>query len=183
MKKIIWITTTSLLVLMIVGLSLFRNRIFGYPTLDQAVQSNWKTPVKIVNVDLENQLVLYLDETQYVFAAYEQKRGRFHVNGDSESGWTASSDHGPAFLVVAEPKNNSGNFMWGALYSDISIAKFQIKYINGETHDVKAINNTFIVRMPVAFQNESELRLMETFDNIHAIDANHRVIQSWKPES
>ena len=108
MKKILWISTSSLLVLMIVGLSLFWNRIFGYPTLDQAVQSNWKTPVKIVNVDLENQLVLYLDETQYVFAAYEQKRGRFHVNADSESGWTASSDHGPAFLVVAEPKTIAG---------------------------------------------------------------------------
>ncbi|WP_426640725.1 hypothetical protein [Paenibacillus illinoisensis] len=73
--------------------------------------------------------------------------------------------------------------MWGALYSDISIAKFQIEYINGETHAVEAINNTFIVRMPVAFQNESQLSLMETFDNIHAIDANHQVIQSWKPES
>ncbi|WP_127536001.1 hypothetical protein [Paenibacillus illinoisensis] len=182
MKKIIWISI-SLLVLLIAGLNLFWNRIFGYPTLDQAVQSNWKTPVKIVNVDQENELVLYLDETQYVFAAYEQNRERFHVDEDTESGWTASSDLGPAFLAVAEPKNNSGNFIWGALYSDISIAKFQIEYINGETLDVKAINNTFIVKMPLAFQNESELSLMETFNNIHAIDVNHKVIQSWKPES
>ncbi|MGF9695923.1 hypothetical protein [Paenibacillus sp. MABNR03] len=181
MKKIIWISI-SLLLLLILAVIFLWNRIFGYPTLDQAVQSNWKTPVKIVNTDQENEMVLYLDETQYVFAAYEQKHGRFHVDADTESGWSASSDLGPAFLVVAEPKNNKGNFMWGALYSDIPIAKIRIEYIHGETQEVKPKNNTFIVKMPLAYQKVDHLGLMETISNVHAIDAGNKVIQSWNPQ-
>ncbi|MFD1737472.1 hypothetical protein ACFSCX_13000 [Bacillus salitolerans] len=35
----------------------------GYTSLEEAVQSHWKTPIKVINQDDNNQLVYYLDQT------------------------------------------------------------------------------------------------------------------------
>lgn len=179
MRKLLWISSCFVVCVLVSICVFFWNDIFGYKTLEKAVQSTWKYPLQVVNVDQQNELVLSLDQTQYVFAAYELKNGRYHYDTDSESGWTASSDVGPAFLVQAEPKNNKENFIWGALYSDMPVHKFKIEYTNGETQEVESSNNTFIMRMPEAYQSEDKMMLMTTFTNVYALDEENNVIRAY----
>lgn len=158
----------------------FWNDIRGYSTLHKAVQSQWKTPIKVVNSDEANKLVLYLDQTQYVFGVYRFKNGRYFYKNDSQSsGWTASSDNGPAFLVRAESKNNRRNFIWGALYTESPVEKFLIEYENGENQEVKSVNNTFIIEVPQTYEDVQEVNLMTTFKNVKAFDKDNKLIKAW----
>jgi hypothetical protein len=176
MKKLILITAT----LIAAALLYFWNDIRGFDTLDKAVQSHWKTPIKIFNEDKTNKLVLYLDQTQYVFGVYGYRNGRYYYDNSQSSGWTASSDRGIPFLVRAEAKNNRGNFLWGALYTEIPIGKFVIEYNNGETQETKAINNTFIIKMPKSYDSYQEINLMGELFNVKAYGEDNKEIQNWR---
>jgi hypothetical protein len=176
MKKILFACFT----LLAIGLLYFWKDIRGYSTLDKAVQSQWNTPVYVVNKDLNNKLLIFQDHDQYVFSVFHYRNGRYFYKNDSQSsGWTASSDNGPAFLVRVEPKNNKENFIWGALYSDTPIEKFQIEYINGEIQEVESVNNTFINKIPMSYEVEQELNLMTTFKNVKAYDKDNNLIRAW----
>lgn len=164
-----------------IGFFFFWNDIRGYSTLDKAVQSQWKTPVNVVNKDTINQLVIYKDQDQFVFGVFHNKYGRYFYRNDSQSsGWTSSSESGPAFLVRVEHKNNKGNFIWGSLYSDIPIEKFQIEFKNGEIIEVAAVNNTFINKIPNAYQVKQEPNLMTTFIDVKAYDKGNKLIKAWR---
>ena len=176
MKKILFVSGIALAIVLL----FFWNDIRGYSTLDKAVQSQWKTPIEVVNNDEANKLVLYLDQTQYVFGVYRFTNGRYYYKNDSQSsGWTASSDNGLAFLVRAESKKDRGNFIWGALYTELPIEKFLIEYENGENQEVEPVNNTFIMKMPKTYEDVQEVNLMTTFKSVKAFDRDNRLIESW----
>lgn len=177
MKKII-IACAAILVF---GLFFFWNDIRGYITVEKAVQSKWKSKIKVVNKDMTNQLVIYKDNEQYVFGVFHKKYGRYYYRNDSQSsGWRSQSQNGPAFLVRVEHKENKGNFIWGALYTEIPIDKFQIEFKNGDIREVPAVNNTFIYKVPDIYQVEQEPNLMTTFIDVKAYDTENKQIKSWR---
>ncbi|MCL6604582.1 MAG: hypothetical protein K6T94_17090 [Paenibacillus sp.] len=176
MKKTILISISALTILILI----FWNDIRGYTTLEKAIKSQWKTPVEIVNYDKTNKLVIYRNQTQYVFGVYRYKFGRYYYNNDIQSsGWTASSESGPAFLVRAESKRDKGNFIWGALYAETPIEKFLVEYKNMELQEAKSINNTFILKMPNTYENVEGINLMTTFKNVKAYDKDNILIRTW----
>lgn len=171
---------TSAAILAIV-LFYFWNDIWGYSSLDKAVQSQFKAPVQVVNKDQTNKLVIYKDQDQYVFGLFHYRNGRYYYKNDSQSsGWTARSETDTALLVRVETKSTRGNFICGALYSDIPVEKFQIKYKNGETEEIQSINNTFINRIPMVYQEVKEPNLMTTFTDVKAYDKENKLIKSWR---
>jgi hypothetical protein len=68
------------LTLFIIILSILTGCYRSYDSLEEAVQSHWDTPIKIVNQDAENQLVYYLDQTQHVFGVYHYENGNYRYN-------------------------------------------------------------------------------------------------------
>ncbi|MNI92413.1 hypothetical protein D3C73_1502050 [compost metagenome] len=63
------------------------------------------------------------------------------------------------------------------MYSDIKIERFEIEYKNGEIHEVESINNTFINKVPKAYEDEQNL--MTIFTIVKAYDKNNNIIQTW----
>lgn len=177
MKKIIFASVAILIVWL-----LFNWRdIYGYSTLDKAVQSDWKSKVITVNKDETNKLVIYKDQDQYVFGVFHKKYGRYFYKNDSQSsGSTSQSTNGPAFLVRVEHKQNKGDFIWGALYSETPVKNFLIEFKYGDTQEVAAVNNTFILRMPDNYQGTQENSLMTTFIDVKAFDEEDKEIQNWR---
>ena len=126
--------------ILILALLYFWNDIRGFSTLDKAVQSQFKSTIQVVNTDQTNKLVTFKDQDQYVFGVYRFRGERYYYKNDNQSsGWTASSETGPAFLVRVETNKNKGNFIWGALYTDIPVSKFKVQYKNNNL--IKAWRN------------------------------------------
>jgi len=151
----------------------------GYGTLQEAVQSKWKSPVKVMNNDPKNQLVIYLDQTQYVFGVYEYKNDKYYYDNSQSSGWTSSSDIRIPLLVRAESKKDIGNFIWGAIYTDIPVGKIYIEYKSGETQETFAVNNTFILEMPDSFDNIEPIMFMGELNDVTVYDEDGTEIVSW----
>ncbi|WP_301625917.1 hypothetical protein [Paenibacillus apis] len=152
----------------------------GHDTLQDAVQAKWKSPVFVKNIDQENQLVIYLDQTQYVFGVYEKKNGKYFYDNSQSSGWSASTKDGIPFFVSAEYKKNIGNFIWGAVYTDIPIEKIFIEYENGLTQETVAVNNTFMLEMPSTFNSTEPIMFMGELYDVTAYDKKGNEIVSWR---
>lgn len=169
------------LCILAVGIFLFWDDIYGFRTLDEAVNARFKSPMQIVNQDAENRLVMFKDKSQYVLGVYRQWNGRFYYKNDSgSSGWTASTMNGPAFLVVAEKKPDRGNFVWGALYTDIPVRSFLVEYKNGDVQEVNASQNTFLVKMPEIYRDTSELGAASIVKSVNAYGMDNQLIKTWK---
>ncbi len=67
----------SYLVFLFIVIVLIGCSIMGHDTLEEAVQSQWDTPIDVVNQDNEKQLVYYLDHDQHVIGTYEYKEGKY----------------------------------------------------------------------------------------------------------
>ena len=152
----------------------------GKSTLQEAVQSQWKTPIKVMNDDPANQLVIYLDQTQYILGVYEYKNGKYYYDNTQSSGWTATSEHRVPFLVNAEFKEGLGNFIWGAVYTDQVVGKIQIQYENGETQETEAVNNTFMLAMPESFDSIDPIMFMGELYDVIVYDTDGSLIVSWR---
>lgn len=48
------------------GIFIIWDDIYGFRTLEEAVNAEFKSPVQIVNQDAQNRLVMFKDKTQYV---------------------------------------------------------------------------------------------------------------------
>ncbi len=164
-----------------VGIFLFWDNIYGFRTLDEAVNAEFKSPMQIVNQDAENRLVMFTDKTQYILGVYRQWNGRFYYKNDrGSSGWTASTMNGPAFLVVAEKKPDRGSFVWGALYTDIPVLSFLVEYKNGDVQEVNASQNTFVTKMPEIYRDTSELGAASIVKSVNAYGMDNQLIKTWK---
>ncbi len=163
------------------GIFIFWEDIYGFRTLEEAVNAEFKSPVQIVNQDAQNRLVMFKDKTQYVLGVYREWNGRLYYKNDrGSSGWTASTMNGPAFLVVAEKKPDRGNFVWGALYTDIPVRSFLVEYKNGDIQEVNARQNTFVVKMPEIYRDSSELGAASIVKSVNAYGLDNQLIKTWK---
>lgn len=71
----------------------------GYDTLQEAVQSQWDTPIQVLNQDEENQIVVYLDQTQYVVGLYQYDNNKYTYDREPSEGHSSSSDKGYPLFV------------------------------------------------------------------------------------
>ncbi|MDE5416136.1 hypothetical protein [Alkalihalobacterium chitinilyticum] len=90
----------------------------GYSSLQEAVQSKWKTPIQVINQDEENQLVYYLDQTQHILGVYQYENGKYKYNNNQSVGMTFSTESGLPFLVTANHFEGIGNIIHGAITTD-----------------------------------------------------------------
>ncbi|MBU8906270.1 hypothetical protein KH400_06655 [Desertibacillus haloalkaliphilus] len=151
----------------------------GYPSLEEAVQSQWKTPIKVSNQDEENQLVYYLDQTQHILGVYEFENGKYKYNNEQSVGMTFSTEAGLPFLVSANYFDGKGNFIHGAITTDEhEIEKFEIHYKNGEIQESSAKNNTFITEFPPFLTIDAEMFFSE-IENAVGYDQNGEIIEKW----
>lgn len=120
MRKLLWISSCFVVCVLVSICVFFWNDIFGYKTLEKAVQSTWKYPLHVVNVDQQNELVLSLDQTQYVFAAYEQKNGRYHYDTIVNQVGQRVQMWGLPFWYKRNRRTTKG-ILYGALYIPICL--------------------------------------------------------------
>lgn len=155
----------------------------GYDSLQAAVQSQWNTPIEVINQDENNQLVYYLDGPQHVLGVYQYEDGKYKYTNKHSVGGTFSSQVGLPFLVTANHFEGVGNIIHGAVTTeDHQVDKFVLHYKNGETEEVTAINNTFITEYPTHLTVEVRMFFSE-FLNAVAYDKDGEVISIWNRDA
>ncbi len=151
----------------------------GYDSLEEAVQSQWKTPIEILNYDVEKQLVYYLDQTQHILGVYHYENGKYRYDNEQSVGMTFESDSGLPFLVSANHFEGVGNIIHGAIRTDEhEVEKFVIEYKNGESQEIKAKNNTFIAEFP-SYLTISVEEFFTEIDNAVGYDEHGEIVESW----
>jgi hypothetical protein len=154
----------------------------GYKTLEEAVQSQWDTPIEVINKDEEKKLIYYLEQSQHVVGVYEFKNGKYIYNNEQSVGNTFSSEKGIPFYIRAKHFEGAGDIIFGAISTDEHIVeKFVIHYKNGETQEIAAENNTFLADFP-SYLNISIIDYLGEIDNAYAYayDLQGEVIESWR---
>ncbi|MED4018849.1 MULTISPECIES: hypothetical protein [Sutcliffiella] len=152
----------------------------GYDSLEEAVQSHWETPIEVINQDEEKQLVYYLDQTQHVLGAYDYENGKYRYDNKQSVGITFDSEIGLPFLVSVNYFEGVGNIIHGAISTDEhEIEKFVIQYINGDSQEVKAKNNTFIAEFPAHLPVEEE-GFYSQIVQATGYDKSGEVVETWK---
>jgi hypothetical protein len=170
MKKI----TISIIILFILSGC---NR--SYESLDEAVQSHWKTSITIVNQNVERQLVYYLDHDQHILGVYHYENGKYRYDNKQSIGNTFSSDKGLPFFVSANYFEGVGNIIHGAIKTDEhEVEKFVIQYKNGENQEITAKNNTFITEFPQFIKTSVEMFLSE-IENVIGYDNQGKIVESF----
>lgn len=151
-----------------------------YDSLEEAVQSQWKTPINILNQDEEKQLVYYLDQTQHILGVYHFKNGKYQYDNEQSVGITFESERGLPFLLSANHFNGIGNIIHGAIKTEkYEIDRFVIEYKNGEKQEIKARNNTFIAEFPTYLTISVE-KFFSEVENAYGYGKNNKMIESWK---
>jgi hypothetical protein len=147
----------------------------GGNTLHDAVQSQWKTPIEILNQNEENRIVIYLDQTQYVVGMYELNNGRYKYDNGPSEGMQVESEIGAPFFVKHVHFEGKGDFIYGAVTTEKKVEKVVLQYKNGQQQEIKAVNNTIIGEYP-SYISDS---LFENLENAYAYDKDGEVIASW----
>ncbi|ESU33488.1 hypothetical protein G3A_06100 [Bacillus sp. 17376] len=151
----------------------------GFESLEEAVQSQWKTPINIVNQDEDNQLVYYLDQTQHILGNYQYENGKYRYDNEQSVGTEFDSENGLPFLLSANHFDGVGDIIHGAIKTEREVDRFVIEYKNGEEQEIKATNNTFITEFPSYLSIEA-VQFFSEVKNAYAYDKNNEVIGSWK---
>lgn len=151
----------------------------GYDSLQAAVQSQWNSPIEVVNQDKEKQLVYYLDGPQHILGVYQYEDGKYKYTNKQSVGGTFSSQVGLPFLVTANHFEGVGNMIHGAVTTEHhQVEKFVLHYKNGETEEITAKNNTFITEYPMHLTVKVNMFFSE-FLNAVAYDKDGEVISIW----
>ena len=170
MKKI----TLSVLILLILSGC---NRSYG--SLEEAVQSHWKTPIEIVNQDEERQLVYYLNHGQHILGVYHYENGMYRYDNKQSVGITFSSDNRLPFFVQANYFEGIGKIIHGAIKTnEHEVEKFIILYKNGEQQEIIAKNNTFITEYPTTITTSIEMFQTE-IENVIGYDKHGDIVESY----
>lgn len=152
----------------------------SYDTLEEAVQSHWKTPIEVVNQDGEKQLVYYLDQGQHILGVYQYKDGKYRYDNKQSLGMRFESERGLPFFVQANYFKGIGNIIHGAIKTDeYNVEKFVIYYKSGEQQEIMAKNNTFITEFPMYLTTSIEMFQTEV-ENVIGYDNQGEIIESYK---
>ncbi|MEH7380884.1 hypothetical protein V7138_10425 [Bacillus sp. JJ1533] len=151
----------------------------SYRSLEEAVQSQWKTPIEILNQNKEKQLVYYLDQTQHILGVYHFEKGKYRYSNDQSVGMRFSSGKGYPFFVQANYFEGIGNIIHGAITTDqYEVEKFVIEYKNGEIQEIKAKNNTFIADLPPILATTIE-EFQTEIANVIGYDNQGKIVESY----
>jgi hypothetical protein len=151
----------------------------SYDSLEKAVQSQWKTPIEILNQDVENQLVYYLDQTQHILGVYHFENGKYKYDNKQSVGMRFSSDKGLPFFVQSNHFEGIGNIIHGAITTDEhEVEKFVIQYKSGELQEIKAKNNTFIAEFPPYLTTSIE-KFQTEIANVIGYDNQGKIVESY----
>nr|WP_209481443.1 hypothetical protein [Virgibacillus litoralis] len=151
----------------------------GYDSLNEAVQSQWKTPIEIINQDKDKHLVYYLDQTQHILGVYHYENGKYSYDNEQSVGIESESGTGLPFLLSANNFEGVGNIIHGAIKTEKhEIERFVIEYKNGETQEIKAKNNTFITEFPL-YLTVSPNDFLSKVESAYGYDKNNEIIESW----
>lgn len=148
----------------------------GHATLEEAVQSRWDTPIKVVNQDSEKHLVYYLDYDQHVIGTYEFRDGKYFYDNKQSEGMRFTSASGLPFYIQYKYFEGSGDIVYGGITTeDYQVEKFVIHYKSGEIQEINAENNTFMSEIP---PNVDPRDIMSQIDIVYGYDKNGEVIES-----
>lgn len=151
----------------------------AYNSLEEAVQSQWKTPIEIINQDEDKQLVYYLDQTQHILGVYHYENGKYSYDNEQSVGIQFESEIGLPFLLSANHFESIGNIIHGAIKTDkYEVERFVIEYKNGKMQEVKARNNTFITEFPLHL-TVNPIDFFSKVENAYGFDKNNKIIESW----
>ncbi len=151
-----------------------------YQTLEEAVQSQWDTPIKVINKDEDKQLVYYLDHSQHVVGVYDYKNGNYSYENEQSVGNTFTSEKGIPFYISPNHFEGTGDVIFGAIASgDKKVDQFVIQYKNGETQEIEAKNNTFIAEFP-SHLNIKIVDYLGEIENAIAYDQHGEIIVKLK---
>jgi hypothetical protein len=148
-------------------------------TLQRAVQSQWQTPIEVLHQDDENQIVIYLDQTQYVIGVFEEKDGRYRYDNEQSEGMQSSAGIGAPFFVKHVYFEGKGDFLYGAVTASKKVEKVVLDYINGKTQELSAVNNTFIGDFPSFISDTNSL--FADLENAYAYDKEGELVASILP--
>lgn len=102
-----------------------------YKSLDEAIQSKWKSPIKVLYIDNKKNTVIFLDQDQYVFNTFEKIGDKYIYSTDGEDGWTFTAGNGlTPFLFRSLNTKNAGNVFWGAIKTDKKVATVEVIFTN-----------------------------------------------------
>lgn len=152
----------------------------SYETLQEAVQSQWDTPIQVLNQDEVKQIVVYLDQTQYVVGLYHFDNNRYSYDQEPSEGHSSSSDKGYPLFVKPVQFEGVEPILYGAVVTeDYEASKFVIHYTNGQTQEIMAKNNTIIAEYPFFITQDIHQYFGEV-ENVIAYDENEEIIASWR---
>ena len=151
----------------------------GYESLEEAVQSEWKNPIEVVNQDEERRLVYYLNDDQHILGVYYYENGRYKYDSKHSVGVTFSSEKGLPFFVRANDFEGAGKIIHGAIKTDEhEVEKFIIQYKNGEQQEILAKNNTFITEYPETITTSVEMFQAE-IENVIGYDQHGEIVEIY----
>lgn len=131
----------------------------SYPTLEEAIQHESKTSIKILTVDEKNSTVIYLQSAsgqdrsndQYVFTTFEKEDSKYSYYIDDEDSSRFDSAKGLVpFLTKVMNSKKAGTVVWGALKTDKQASRIEITLSNRQNpkQEIKmtthAKNNAFV---------------------------------------
>jgi hypothetical protein len=121
-----------------------------YPSIDEAIQSHWKHPIKVLYVDEKKNTVVYLvQEEIYIFNAFEKKDHKFRYSTEGEDNCRITGKSGPLFIRVLN-REKIGNVVWGVVNTDKKAATVEVTFTNKTNPDIQVKmtipvkNNVFI---------------------------------------
>lgn len=151
----------------------------SYDSLEKAVQSEWKTPIEVVNQDEELGVVYYLDYDQHIVGVYQHKDGKYRYNNRHSTGISFDSSAGLPFYVQTHHFKGVGNVVYGAIETDEHVVKkFVIQYKNGNSQEIAAKNNTFITEYPEHL-NPDIMIFQEEIENVIGYDEQGGIVESY----
>ncbi|MFD2615598.1 hypothetical protein [Paenibacillus gansuensis] len=122
-----------------------------YKSLDEAIQSKWKSPIKVLLIDKMKNTVVFLDQDQYVFNTFKKNGDKYIYSTDGEDGWTFTADSGlTPFLFRSLNTKTAGNVFWGAIKTDKDVETVEVTYTNINASDsqikvkIPVVDNVFI---------------------------------------
>lgn len=163
----------------------------SYNSLEKAIQSKWRYPIKILYVDEDKHTVIFLDQSkdkdpdrdQYIFNTFKKSNGQYSYSTDGEDGWTFTADNGlTPFLFRSVNTKDAGNVIWGAIKTDNNVQKVIVTYVNRSNPDnkievkISVINNLFIGFPKHIFFNSETSLSTEWKIRAKAIDAKGNII-------
>ncbi|MDQ0876050.1 hypothetical protein QFZ77_004709 [Paenibacillus sp. V4I3] len=163
----------------------------SYNSLEKAIQSKWKYPIKILYADENKRTVIFLDQSkdkdpdrdQYIFNTFKMKNSQYRYSTDREECWTFTADNGlTPFLCRSVNTEEAGNVIWGAIKTDKHVQKVLVTYADRSNPDnqieveIPVVNNVFIGYPKDNFFNSETSLYREWKIKASAIDDKGNII-------